>query len=53
MQYEKNSTPDTDGEDEGCPLDMDTCVMDTTKKLDDEKNKELMKHGLDSLDDLL
>ena len=40
-------------EEEGCPLESDTCGMDTTKKLSDEKNKELMQHGLDSLDDLL
>lgn len=40
-------------EEEGCPLDTDTCVMDTSKKLDEDKNKQLMQHGLDSLGDLL
>jgi hypothetical protein len=40
-------------EEEGCPLESDTCGMDTTKKLSEEKNKELMQNGLDSLGDLL
>lgn len=47
---------DTDNKqegEEGCPMESDTCGMDVTKKLSDEKNKELMQHGLDSLDDLL
>lgn len=40
-------------QDEGCAMKSTTCGMDTTKKLSEEKNKELMQHGLDSLDDLL
>lgn len=40
-------------EEEGCPMESDTCGMDTTKTLSEDKNKELMQHGLDSLDDLL
>lgn len=40
-------------EEEGCAIDSDTCGMDVTKTLSEEKNKELMEHGLNSLDDLL
>lgn len=40
-------------EEEGCPLESDTCGMDTTKKLSDEKNNELMQNALDKLSDLL
>ena len=40
-------------EEEECPIESTTCGMDTTKKLSEEKNKELMQHGLDNLSDLL
>ena len=39
-------------EETGCSID-DTCAMDTTAVLSDEKNKELMSRSLDSLRDLL
>lgn len=45
--------PEVVSEDEGCGLDSETCNMDTTEKLSEEKNRKLMQHGLDSLDDLL
>ena len=38
-------------EEEGCSID-DVCDM-VSEELSDEKNKELMKHGLSGLDDLL
>lgn len=38
--------------DEGCPMESDTCGMDTTP-LSADKNLELMKHGLEGLDGLL
>ena len=40
-------------EEEECPIESTTCGMDTTKKLSEEKNKELVQHGLDNLSDLL
>lgn len=38
---------------EGCPMESDTCVMDTSATLTDEKNKEIMRDSLAGLDDLL
>ncbi len=40
-------------DEEECAIDSTECEMDVNKKLSEEKNKELMQHGLDSLGDLL
>lgn len=45
-------TPDVEVEETGCGIE-ETCAMDVDSKLSDEKNKELMEHGLAGLDDLL
>lgn len=40
-------------DEEGCGLDTDTCGMDATQTISDEKNIALMKRALDNLADLL
>lgn len=40
-------------DEEGCGLDTDTCGMDATQTISDEKNAALMKRALDNLSDLL
>lgn len=48
-----NTNDKINDEEEGCAIESDTCVMDTSKKLSEEKNAELMKDALANLSDLL